>query len=104
MKISITEYTIGVYYRMENSIACAETSKTSKDTYYFNRIIVPKQLRNKGIGTLLLKELLKVFKEKKLKLICEINPYGDLNYKQLEKWYVKNGFVLNKKENYLIYN
>ena len=33
--------------------------------------------------------------DEKATLICDINPYGDLDFKKLKKWYMKHGFEEN---------
>lgn len=75
-------------------IGTAESSLVGEDnTYYFNRILVQPRFRGKGYGSKLLEKLLKEFNKKGYKLICEINPYGPLNYEQLKSWYKRHGFV-----------
>jgi len=93
----IVVYAIEGIYR-----ACAEISRLKDNQWYFNRLLVPESLRNKGYATQLLKKLLAIVKEKDIELILEINPYGDLNFEQLEKLYLKHGFV--KHEEHFIFN
>ena len=60
--------------------------------WYFNRLFVSNEFRNRGYAKLLLSELIKILNQKQIILWLDINPYGDLNYEQLEKLYMKYGF------------
>lgn len=72
------------------------------NVWFFNRLFVPSQIRDKGVATKLMQELVKVLDEQKIILICEVNPYGDLNEEQLKKLYTRYGFK-NTNEGYMIY-
>lgn len=87
-------------------IGTAESSLVSEDnTYYFNRILVQPRFRGKGYGSKLLEKLLKEFNKNGYKLICEINPYGPLDYEQLKSWYKRHSFVEDTNiGGYLIFN
>lgn len=76
------------------SIGTAQCScaGTGSSIMYFNRLYVTPEYRHKGFGTVLLKKLLKIIKERHLVLQLDINPYGDMDYDQLEKFYTKYGF------------
>ena len=90
-----------------NFIASAEISKlpATDGVWYFNRLIVPKQFRNLGYAKKLLTKLVSVCKEKKINLMCDINPYGDLDFNQLHKLYSSFGFVDVEGEGYMmLYN
>lgn len=110
--INKSEYGIGVYYKFNNSLAVAEASIMAKnyggrDVLYFNRIHVPDNLTNSGIGSKLLDMLLKEVKDANLILLCTINPYGRLNYDSLKRWYIRHGFKVQEEhgnEVVLIYN
>jgi GNAT superfamily N-acetyltransferase len=60
--------------------------------WYFNRLFVSPSVRKKGIATKLMSELVKKLDENKIDLFLDINPYGNLNYKQLENFYRQFGF------------
>lgn len=99
--IKTNEGTIQGYIKIGNSLAVVDASiidlhirpdGSEGKIGYFNRINVPKQDRSNGIGTELLKSLLNECREQNIALICEINPYGDLTYEQLDTWYRKYGF------------
>lgn len=66
--------------------------------FYFNRIKAREE--GKGEGTLMMKELIKILDEKKVTVINELNPYGNLNLEDLQKFYSKYGFV--KKQDQLM--
>lgn len=78
--------------------SCAELSRMPDDTWYFNRLFVPEDLRNGGRGAALVKEVVNFSKENGILILLELNPYGDLNYAELEGFYLKNGFMKIKEE------
>lgn len=43
--------------------------------YYFNRLLVPKHHRNKGIGKKLMEIALEEFDNSQLGIYCDLNPY-----------------------------
>lgn len=100
LRVIVNEYGITVAYMDSRGLSLAEASyipletpiKTKKDTLYFNRINVTPAMRGQGIGSILLKELLKNVKTLESALRCDVNPYGDLNYTQLFEWYKRHGF------------
>lgn len=113
LKSYINEYGITVCYTNGYSLAIAEACSilipnniTCKDTMYFNRIHVPIDMESRGIGSRLLDSLLYYIKEADSALRCDINPYGRLNYVQLEEWYIRHGFkkYLGESGNELWYN
>lgn len=59
----------------------------------FNRLSVPKEIRNQGIATALMVEVAKWADEKEVNIICTVNPYGDLDMAALIKFYEKYGFI-----------
>ena len=65
--------------------------------YYFNRLNVPVRLRHRGIAAKLLRETIDWADWEKINIILEINPYGDMSYEDLEKLYMKFGFVKLEK-------
>ena len=74
--------------------------KRSDKIYYFSRLNVPEKLRNKGIGRLLMQKTISFCEENNAMLINTVNPYGDLNLKQLNEFYQKSEMKLvNKKTN-----
>lgn len=71
---------------------------------FFNRIQVPNTIRNRGIGSRLLIKTLDYCCEHNIFLINTVNPYGDLNLDQLNKWYVRNGMVLIDPQGLLMFH
>lgn len=63
-----------------------------KDSWFFNRLIVPPNMRNKGIATKFMTRLIEILDEKDMRLVNTVNPYGDLNEDQLITFYKKFGF------------
>ena len=112
--IMVNSETISLYFKQENEMASISLSffsnskiiekKERKNIWYFNRLFVPPNMRGKGVATQLLKCLQEILINKKIFLICEINPYGDLDYSQLEALYVKNNFKKINDESFLIFN
>ena len=60
--------------------------------FYFNRLIVPKQLRGQGLSKLLLQQVIDWADINKINIFNDINPYGALNLKQLIDLYSRYGF------------
>lgn len=75
-------------------IGLAQASYCGEDPniLYFNRLYVRPEYRQKGHATKLLTMLLESIKENNITLHMDINPYGDMDYSQLEQFYLKNGF------------
>lgn len=98
----ITPMEIAVSIIKDNctSIGVAECSTSmvsefglrNKPQMYFNRLYVRPEYRRKGFGTKLLKKLLEIIKEQQVVLQLDINPYGEMDYSQLEMFYTKYGF------------
>lgn len=80
------------------SIGTAEASEIKPGIYYFNRLFIVPKYRGNKYGTILLDELLKIIKENNIRLMLDINPYGEMSYKQLEKFYIRHGFIKDKYE------
>ena len=76
-------------------LAVLDVSEMNPDTFIINRINVPKKFRGRGYGSKLLKEICEVADREKIKLMLEINPYGELTRKDLERWYHEYGFKVN---------
>ena len=83
-------------------LASAEAEKIDKNIWHFNRLFVHEKLRYRGIGTALVKAVVKFFNENKLTLINHVNSYGDLELKQLKQFYLKNGFLESPIENLVV--
>lgn len=67
---------------------------------YFNRLKVEQKFRGQGLATKMLKRMVELADTIKATIICDINPYGDLNYDQLYKLYKKFGFEDYQFEEY----
>ena len=67
-------------------------NKESKCFWYFNRLFVREEYRNQGYAKTLLSKMVDILKKGKINLWLDINPYGDLNYAQLEELYMRYGF------------
>ena len=70
---------------------------------YFNRLLVNPKFRRKGYGTILLKTLLRLTKERGFGIQLDINPYGDMRYDDLERFYCKYGFRKYKDDDGYFY-
>lgn len=65
--------------------------------WWINRINVPNGYRGRGHGTALLMQILEQADYEEVTLRLNINPYGDLNYHQLQSWYERYGFVQDEE-------
>jgi GNAT superfamily N-acetyltransferase len=62
--------------------------------YYFNRINVPRKLRNDGRGTRLMTEVCRVCDEHRINILCDLNPYDGPEYMEpLRRFYRRFGFI-----------
>lgn len=71
----------------------ATCSRIKDNIWYFNRLFVYPLHRGNSYGRILLEELLSLIKEKDAILELDINPYGQMTYEQLEKFYMNHGFI-----------
>jgi GNAT superfamily N-acetyltransferase len=67
-----------------------------EDWYIFNRLLVPEQDRNNGVGTLLMNSLIKKADYSKFNIDNSVSPYTDRekNLPRLIKFYSKFGFLM----------
>lgn len=63
------------------------------ETWIVARISTPAAHRGKGIARRLVAEMLADADREGVRLALGINPYGDMDYKQLLAWYQRLGFV-----------
>lgn len=59
--------------------------------FWFSRLKVKKE--GQGLGTRLMTELVTLCDQHKVDIFCQLNPYGRLNYEQLQAFYRKFGLV-----------
>lgn len=81
---------------------CEVTLLNKPEPAYFSRLLVPPEFRKQGIATVLMTLMCKRLDARRIDLLCEINPYGEMNKEQLTTFYKKFGFV--EQEHYLIRN
>lgn len=74
-------------------IGSADCSLLKDNVWYFNCLFIHPLFRGNSYATILLDKLLSIIKERNLVLKLDINPYGDMSYEQLEKFYIRHGFV-----------
>lgn len=87
---------------MMASVQISNMNFLGNGEWFFNRLYVHPKMRNKRVASLLMEELIKILDEEHIVLVNQINPYGDLDYDQLVKFYKKYGFVDMEIENGLI--
>lgn len=76
-----------------------ELTEWSPGIYFFSRLIVKEEFRNQGVATRLMKCMVRYLSTHPFKRVeLGINPYGDLNYEHLKKFYMKYGFKPDPKE------
>lgn len=85
------------YIAINSHMAVAEISPIEGNQWWFNRLFVNPSFRNRGIATSLMAELCEILDEKQITLLCAPNPYGDLDLKQLTKFYKNFGFKKRNK-------
>ena len=73
-------------------IAIADLCNYYNKGLIITRINVPKDFRNKGFGSALLKEILEDADKTNTTLFLEISPSDGLNYDELEAWYLRYNF------------
>ncbi|NLJ76298.1 MAG: GNAT family N-acetyltransferase [Peptococcaceae bacterium] len=61
-------------------------------TWYAPGLFVPEDMRNRGIASLLMDELIDVLDEHEFTVITGVHPTGDLDYDRLITFYRKYGF------------
>lgn len=66
---------------------------TYENSFNVCRFVVSEQYRNQGIGTAIFKTFIEYADKMGYYLDLGINPYGDLTYDQLQKFYEKFGFT-----------
>lgn len=130
IKSNISDHAVSFYIIVDNKIALSELTlindlgedysdliKNKKDkelflneiknvekVYYFSRLKVPEKITNQGIGKALMQKTIEFCKENNAMLINTVNPYGDLNLKQLNEFYEKAGMKLLNKNGFLVYS
>jgi GNAT superfamily N-acetyltransferase len=68
--------------------------KAGEKWFYFNRLNVPVKIRNKGIAKELLQQVIEWADGERYNIWLDINPYGDLDLRQLISLYMKYGFKM----------
>jgi predicted GNAT family N-acyltransferase len=68
--------------------------------HVITRINVPAGFRGKGHGRELLRQCIEAADAEHLPLYLNINPYGELTYKELKEWYSRYGFELWEEHYY----
>ena len=72
------------------------------DLFWFARISVLKQRQNRGSGTFLMNELIKIVDKRKIDIVNALNPYEIEDATKLIKFYKKFGFeFLNKEKDFM---
>jgi GNAT superfamily N-acetyltransferase len=57
-----------------------------------NRVFTPPKLRGKGHAREAMGKMLQLADDLGITIYLDINPYGDMDYQQLEDWYKRLGF------------
>ena len=69
-----------------------QTDDVTGTWYYFNRLLVNKNIRGRGLATKLMSRVIFWADTENINILNELNPYGDLNMDQLISFYKKFGF------------
>ncbi len=70
---------------------------------FFNRLKVMDHLQGQGFGTACLKATLDYCDEMGYNILCELNPYGILDFDNLKRFYAKHDFVDTEYESVMVY-
>ncbi len=92
-----------LYEKYERKIALVELNRVEKNDWLITRLFVPPNYRNQGIASGLMQELTTWADEKKVTLVAEINPYGDLGREKLIEFLEKHSFRQVQQENDILF-
>lgn len=70
--------------------------------YLVTRISVPRESRGKGVGSKLLREILRDADEEGVVLTGWVSPSGGMTKKQLNDWYLREGYQKVKGSQLLV--
>lgn len=102
---NIKQGTISFYISKNGKIAILDINETEGGSWYLSRVIVPKQFRNQGWGTALMKKLVTWADHEDKVVLLQPMPYSDDTEKsRLISWYTQFGFKPYMPiENYELY-
>lgn len=81
-----------LYKKYDYKLAQVELNRVEKNDWLISRLFVPSVYRNQRIATGLMQELTIWADEKKVTLVAEINPYGDLGKAKIAEILKQNEF------------
>ena len=93
------------FFCLGDNLFCVSSASIdiyNNNVWWFTRLFVSQEMRSKGVGTALVKKVVEFCKTNNISLINSMNPYGDLDFKQLKEFYIKNGFVETPEEGTLM--
>jgi len=88
---------ISVFVVVDDKLASADLTKVGDGWFYFNRIFVPQDLRGRGIATAMMEKVAELLDARGSEAVIEVNPYGNLDFEQLVKFYEKWGAEMTEK-------
>lgn len=89
---SLKDGYVKFYIIDERGRSASEMSAIDDTIWFYNRLIVNRDMRDRGYGSILLSKTVEFCKVNNLNLLCGVNPYGDLDFDQLRDFYIKHGF------------
>lgn len=92
-----------IYKKYDYKLAQVEVNRIEKNDWLISRLFVPPNYRNQGIATKLMQKLTAWADEKKITLVAEINPYGDLGREKLVEFLKKHGFEQVEQKNDILF-
>ena len=88
------------FIRLGSYGASLNLIELSRTEWMIRRIFVPVAFRNQGHGDDLLKQAIADADHEGVDLSLTISPFDGSNYKRLESWYQRHGFI-NKTTHYM---
>jgi predicted GNAT family N-acyltransferase len=83
------------YIMLDNALAVVDLTPSPSESGWctINRINVPHKYRGQGYGRELMRQVLADADAENVHLTLQINPYGEMTFRDLQEWYTRGGFI-----------